>query len=162
FAMVEERNELCNRPFEIDVIFPERVIGIDEQSLGAVLLPHLLMITGRGGFRMRGCELRASGCERAKTASSLGSVGRRTDIPQSQPRDDSRPVRSPADCRSLASLGMTTHKLFRKAAKRKASARPKLVAFLHPLHAWRRGNDPCLVAHVEQAADGFAAVVAVV
>src|ERR1039457_7286252 len=35
---------------EIDVIFPERVIGIDEQSLGAVLFKHLFMITAPGGF----------------------------------------------------------------------------------------------------------------
>ena len=31
FAMVEERNKLGDRPLEIDVIFPERVIGIDEK-----------------------------------------------------------------------------------------------------------------------------------
>src|SRR5208283_3965762 len=49
-AMVEERNELGDRPFEIDVIFPERVIGIDEQSLGAILSPHGFMITAQGAF----------------------------------------------------------------------------------------------------------------
>jgi hypothetical protein len=69
--MVEERNELGNRPFEIDVVFPERVIGIDEQSLGAVLSPHLFMIAGRADSRRWAAsfELRAG-----KTASSLGSV----------------------------------------------------------------------------------------
>ena len=44
-AMVEERNELRDRPLEINVVFPERVIGIDEQSLGPVLSPHVFMIT---------------------------------------------------------------------------------------------------------------------
>ena len=50
FAMVQERNELCDRALEINVIFPERVIGIDEQSLGAIVSPHFFMITARGGF----------------------------------------------------------------------------------------------------------------
>src|SRR5208282_2624846 len=57
---------------------------------------------------------------------------------------------------------MTTHKVLRKTSKRKAPARSKLAAFLHPLYARRRGNDPRLVPHVEEPADGFAAVVAVV
>ena len=48
FAMVEERNELCDRPFEVDVVFPERVIGIDEQSLGAIFPTHEFIITGPG------------------------------------------------------------------------------------------------------------------
>ncbi len=46
--MVEERNELCDRPFEINVIFPERVIGIDKQRLGIILSPHGFMITAPG------------------------------------------------------------------------------------------------------------------
>src|SRR5260370_12559549 len=44
-AMVEERYKLGDRPLEIDVVFPECVIGIDEQSLGAILSPHVFMIT---------------------------------------------------------------------------------------------------------------------
>src|SRR5208282_2502486 len=52
FAMVEERNELGDRSFEIDVVFPERIIGIDEQSLGAVLSPHEFMITARPDSRL--------------------------------------------------------------------------------------------------------------
>jgi hypothetical protein len=42
---------LCNRPFEVDVIFPERVIGIDEQSLSAIFPTHLFMITAPGRIR---------------------------------------------------------------------------------------------------------------
>jgi hypothetical protein len=49
--MVEERNELRDRPFEIDVVFPERVIGIDEQSLGAIFPTHVFMITASGRNR---------------------------------------------------------------------------------------------------------------
>ena len=69
FAMVEERNELGNRPFEIDVVFPERVIGIDEQSLSAILSGHPPMIAGRADS---GCG--AASYERAGTASILSSV----------------------------------------------------------------------------------------
>jgi hypothetical protein len=46
--MVEERNKLGDRPLEIDVIFPERVIGIDEQSLSAILCGHVIMIAELG------------------------------------------------------------------------------------------------------------------
>src|SRR5713226_4473263 len=52
-AMIEERYELGDRPLEIDVVFPERVIGIDEQSLGAILSPHVFMITARADQRPR-------------------------------------------------------------------------------------------------------------
>jgi hypothetical protein len=48
--MIEKRNERDNRPFEIDVVFPERVIGIDEQSLGSILSSHVFMIMARTGF----------------------------------------------------------------------------------------------------------------
>jgi hypothetical protein len=34
--MVEKRNEICDGAFEINVIFPKRVVGIDEQRLRAV------------------------------------------------------------------------------------------------------------------------------
>jgi hypothetical protein len=34
--MVEKRNEICDGALEVNVIFPKRVIGIDEQSLRAV------------------------------------------------------------------------------------------------------------------------------
>ena len=50
-AVVEKRNEIGDRAFEIDVIFPQSVIGIDEQSLGAILSPHLFMITALGRIR---------------------------------------------------------------------------------------------------------------
>src|SRR5262245_9811748 len=36
FLMVQERNEPCNRTLEIDIVLPERVIGIDEQSLRVI------------------------------------------------------------------------------------------------------------------------------
>src|SRR5258708_2562030 len=49
-TMVEKRYELGNRPLEIDVVFPERVIGIDEQSLGVILSSHVIMITAPGGL----------------------------------------------------------------------------------------------------------------
>src|SRR5277367_2413283 len=45
-AMIEKRNELYNRPLEINVVFPECVIGVDEQGLGAVLFAHASMING--------------------------------------------------------------------------------------------------------------------
>jgi hypothetical protein len=51
FAMIEERNELCDRPFEVDVVFPERVIGIDEQNLDAIFPTHAFMITAPGRIR---------------------------------------------------------------------------------------------------------------
>jgi hypothetical protein len=50
-AVVEERNKFYNRPFEINVVFPERVIGIDEQSLGAILFPHVFMIAAPDRIR---------------------------------------------------------------------------------------------------------------
>ena len=50
-AVVEKRNELRDRPFEINVVFPESVISIDEQSLGAILFPHVFMITAPGRIR---------------------------------------------------------------------------------------------------------------
>jgi len=49
--VIEKRNELSDRPFEINVVFPQRVIGIDEQSLGAILSPHVFMITAAGAIR---------------------------------------------------------------------------------------------------------------
>jgi hypothetical protein len=49
FAVVEKRDELGDRPFKINIVFPERVIGVNEQSLGAVFSPHFLMITGLDG-----------------------------------------------------------------------------------------------------------------
>jgi hypothetical protein len=39
--MIQERNEASNRALEIDVVLPERVIGINEQGLGAVLSVHV-------------------------------------------------------------------------------------------------------------------------
>ena len=47
FAMVEERDELRDRALEINVVLPERVIGVDEQSLGPIFSPHRFMITAR-------------------------------------------------------------------------------------------------------------------
>ena len=40
-AMIQERNEESNGALEIDVVLPERVIGINEQRLGAVLPGHM-------------------------------------------------------------------------------------------------------------------------
>jgi len=33
-VMVEKRNEARNRPLEIDVVLPQRVVGVDEEGLG--------------------------------------------------------------------------------------------------------------------------------
>src|SRR5437660_12925360 len=47
--MIQERDEVGNRPLEIDVVFPERVVGIDEKMLCSVALysvPHDIMIPG--------------------------------------------------------------------------------------------------------------------
>src|SRR5271170_781338 len=48
--MIQKRNKLGDRALEINIIFPERVIGIDEQSLGAILSPHISMIMARSGI----------------------------------------------------------------------------------------------------------------
>jgi hypothetical protein len=32
--MVKERDEVGDRALKVDIVFPERVIGIDEQRLG--------------------------------------------------------------------------------------------------------------------------------
>src|SRR5260370_39122312 len=34
FVMVQERNEVHDGAFKIDIVLPERVVGIDKQSLG--------------------------------------------------------------------------------------------------------------------------------
>jgi hypothetical protein len=34
FVMIEKRNKLPNRPFEIYVVLPQRVVGVDEEGLG--------------------------------------------------------------------------------------------------------------------------------
>jgi hypothetical protein len=49
--MVEKGNKFRDRPFEINVVFPERVIGIDEQRLSSVLVRHVLIITAPAGLR---------------------------------------------------------------------------------------------------------------
>ena len=36
--MIQERDEVGNRPLEVDVVLPERVIGVDEQRLWASVL----------------------------------------------------------------------------------------------------------------------------
>jgi hypothetical protein len=38
FVMVQECNEACDRALKVDVVFPERVVGIDEKSLRQKLL----------------------------------------------------------------------------------------------------------------------------
>jgi hypothetical protein len=48
--MIEERNKVRNRPFEVNIIFPKRVIGIDEQRLCTVFSLHFFMIIGRTKF----------------------------------------------------------------------------------------------------------------
>ena len=50
-TVIEKRNEIGDRPFEINIVFPERVIGIDEQSLGAILSAHVFMITAPSRIR---------------------------------------------------------------------------------------------------------------
>ncbi len=37
FVMIQERDEIGDGAFEIDVVFPKRVIGIDEQGLAAII-----------------------------------------------------------------------------------------------------------------------------
>src|SRR5260221_10857669 len=32
-VMIEKRNEARNGPLEVDVVFPQRVVGVDEESL---------------------------------------------------------------------------------------------------------------------------------
>src|ERR1700691_1272531 len=46
FAMIEERNKLRDRAFKINIVFPERVIRVDEQSLGAIPVEHDYHDTG--------------------------------------------------------------------------------------------------------------------
>jgi hypothetical protein len=44
--MIEKRNEVGDGPLKIDVVLPERVIGIDEECLGTVgvgLMRHHLI-----------------------------------------------------------------------------------------------------------------------
>jgi hypothetical protein len=36
--MIEERNELLDGPLEINIVLPERVVGVDEEGLGIQLL----------------------------------------------------------------------------------------------------------------------------
>jgi hypothetical protein len=36
--MIEERNEARNRALEINVVFPERIVGVNEKGLGIQLL----------------------------------------------------------------------------------------------------------------------------
>jgi hypothetical protein len=31
--MIQERNEICDGPLEIDVVLPERIVSVDQQSL---------------------------------------------------------------------------------------------------------------------------------
>src|SRR6267378_3227122 len=61
FAMIEKRDEPCDGTFEIDVVLPERVVGIDQQRLGTVRIGRVchpaFMITvcavdSRGGGAM--------------------------------------------------------------------------------------------------------------
>jgi len=47
-AMIEERNEPSDRTFKINIVFPERVIRIDEQSLGSLAMRHDYHDTGCG------------------------------------------------------------------------------------------------------------------
>jgi hypothetical protein len=37
-VVIEKRNKLGDRPLKVDVIFPERIVSVDEQSLGIQLL----------------------------------------------------------------------------------------------------------------------------
>jgi hypothetical protein len=36
-VVIEKRNKLGDRPLKVDVIFPERIVSVDEQSLGIQL-----------------------------------------------------------------------------------------------------------------------------
>ena len=38
FMVIEKRNEARDRALKIDIVFPERIVGIDEKCLGASLL----------------------------------------------------------------------------------------------------------------------------
>src|SRR5215472_10690401 len=48
--MVQPAHELRNRPLEVDVVLPQRVVGIDEESLGGDW-HRLCMINGETGDR---------------------------------------------------------------------------------------------------------------
>jgi hypothetical protein len=41
FMMVEERNKICDGAFKVNVVFPKRIVGIDEQRLGAIRIRTL-------------------------------------------------------------------------------------------------------------------------
>jgi hypothetical protein len=43
--MIEERNKVGNCPLKINIVFPKRVIGIDEQCLEAIVSGHAFIIT---------------------------------------------------------------------------------------------------------------------
>jgi hypothetical protein len=34
FVVIQKRNELRDRPLEIDIVFPERIVGVNEKVLG--------------------------------------------------------------------------------------------------------------------------------
>jgi hypothetical protein len=38
FLMIKERNELCDCTLKVDIVFPERIVGVDEESLSYQLV----------------------------------------------------------------------------------------------------------------------------
>jgi hypothetical protein len=34
FVVIEKGNEARDRPLEVDIVFPERIVGVDEEGLG--------------------------------------------------------------------------------------------------------------------------------
>ena len=47
--MVQKRNEICDRALEINIVFPKRVVGVDEKGLGITgrQTGHRIMISSR-------------------------------------------------------------------------------------------------------------------
>src|SRR5437879_6441627 len=77
-VMIQERDEVRDRPLEVDIVLPERVVGINEEMLCSVVLhfaSHDTMIAGWGTGRAGGSSLAAGpGSQRAGRRSGTASV----------------------------------------------------------------------------------------
>jgi len=91
--MIQEGNEACDGTLKINIVFPERIIGVDEQSLSAILPVIRLIIAPPGGVpglvelnafneksRVGGCchslMSTSSSAQHKKTRSMTGSAAK--------------------------------------------------------------------------------------
>jgi hypothetical protein len=52
--VIEVANESGDRALEVNVVFPQRVIGVNEQGLAGEKLRHVFMVANR--IRRAGCD----------------------------------------------------------------------------------------------------------